>query len=195
MNLIYTQRHWLPRLIDITVTLIAWAAFAGLLYIGFMGLMADQRQGLHIDMGALMLFGMESLLFYLALSLSMASVLSIWAAYREKQAAGFKRRKRVPIMSDQALSDSFRVDHRLLQLVQEQQVLTVHNDEQGHFLAVDMPGLEQRYLALDPPVEPEVVMISVDNATHRWQTFNKTHGSESLVSMRKADVINGYSRH
>lgn len=195
MTLICTPRHWLPRLIDTAFTLFAWGLFGWLLYIGIVGLLAEQDRGLRIEMDALLLFGMESLLFYLVLSLSIAILLSTWATYREKQAAGFTRRKWVPIMSDEALSDSFRVEHRLLQLVQEQQVQTVHNDEHGHFLSVDMPDVEARYLAIEQPVKPEVVMIAVDNAAHRRQTFSATHAAESLVSMRKAEVINGHTRH
>lgn len=165
MNLICTPRHWLPRMIDITLTLCAWALFAWLLYIGLMGLtglMSDQGQGLRIDMDTLLLFGLESLLLYLLLSLTIASVLSIWATYRKKHAAGFKRRQRVPIMSDETLSDSFRVDHRLLQLLQKQQVLTVHNDEYGHVLSVEMPELKKHYVALKQTVKPELVLVGHD---------------------------------
>lgn len=193
MNLICTPRHWLPRLIDTTFTLFAWGLLGWLLYIGITGLLAEQSRGLRIELDALLLFGLESLLFYIVLSLSIAIFLSTWATYREKRAAGFTRRKWVPIMTDEALSDSFRVDHRLLQLVQEQQVQTVHNDEHGHFLSVDMPEVEARYGAPKLPDKPEVVMIAVDNATHSWQTFSATHGSESLAS--KVQVINGHSRH
>lgn len=195
MTLICTPRHWLPRLIDIAFTLFAWGLFGWLLYIGIIGLLAEQGRGLHIEMDALLRFGLESLLFYLLLSLSIAIVLSTWATYREKRAAGFTRRQWVPIMTDEALSDSFRVEHRLLQLVQEQQVLTVHNDEHGHFLSVDMPEVEALYVAPKQPVEPEVVMIAVDKTSHAWQTFSATHGAASLASLRKTDVINGHTRH
>ncbi|WP_150304832.1 poly-beta-1,6-N-acetyl-D-glucosamine biosynthesis protein PgaD [Pseudomonas saliphila] len=195
MTLICTPRHWMPKLIDTAFTLAAWGLLAWLLYIGIAGLLAEQSQGLRIEMDALLLFGLESLLFYLVLSLSIAIVLSTWATFREKRAARFTRRKWVPIMSDEALSNSFRVEHRLLQLVQEQQVQTVHNDEHGHFLSVDMPEVEARYGVSKLPDKPEVVMIAVDNASHAWQTFSATHGAESLVSLPKTDVINGQTRH
>ncbi|WP_022961635.1 poly-beta-1,6-N-acetyl-D-glucosamine biosynthesis protein PgaD [Halopseudomonas pelagia] len=157
MNLIYTPRHWLPRLIDIILTLIAWVVFVWLLYNGITDLIADQRQGPRIEMGTQLLSGLDSLLLYLVLSLLVACILSIWAAYRKKQAAGFERRKRVPIMSDETLSTSFGVDHRLLKLLQEQQVLTVHNDEHGQLLSVEMRDLNKHYAARKPLVKPELV--------------------------------------
>lgn len=191
MNLICTPRHWLPKLIDSTFTLIAWGLFVWLLSIGFIGLLADQSQGLRIDTSALLLFGLESLLFYVVLSLSIAIVLSTWATYREKRAAGFKRRRGVPILSDEALSDSFRVDHRVLQLVQKQQVLTVHNDEDGHFLSMDMPAMEKPYVEPKQPVKLEVLMIVEDIPSFRWQPRSGTNGFEGLASMPKAEVTNG----
>jgi biofilm PGA synthesis protein PgaD len=147
MNLIRTPRHWLPRLFDITLTLIAWVVFAWLLYNGIIELIADQRQGPRIDTDTQILSGLDSLLLYLVLGLLVACILIVWAKYRKKQAAGFERRKRVPIMSDASLSSSFGVDPRLLKLIQKQQVLTVHNDDEGHFLSVEMPELKKHYAA------------------------------------------------
>lgn len=147
MNLIHTPRHWLPRLVDIVLTVIAWVVFIWLMYNGIIDLIDDQKQGPRIEMGTQLLSGLDSLLLYLVLSLLVACILSIWATYRKRQAAGFERRKRVPIMSDTTLSGSFGVDPRLMKLLQEQQVLTVHNDDDGHLLSVEMPELKKHYAA------------------------------------------------
>lgn len=156
MNLIYTPRHWLPRLVDIILTLIAWVVFIWLLYNGILDVMADQRQGPRIEMGTQLLSGLDSLLLYLVLSLLVACILSIWAVYRKRQAAGFERRKRVPDMSDETLSDSFGIDHRLLSLLQGQQVLTVHNDEHGGLLSVEMRDLKKHYAARKQSVKVQL---------------------------------------
>lgn len=158
MNLIHTPQHWLPRLVDTILTLIAWVVFIWLMYNGIIDLINDQKQGPRIDMGTPLLSGLDSLLLYLALSLVMGCVLSIWAAYRKRQAAGFERRKRVPIMSDNTLSGSFGIDLRLLKLLQGQQVLTVHNDENGHLLSVEMPDLKKHYAARKEEQRPERVV-------------------------------------
>lgn len=157
MNLIRTPRHWLPRLVDIILTVIAWVVFIWLMYNGIIDLIDDQKQGPRIEMGTQLLSGLDSLLLYLVLSLLVACILSIWATYRRKQAAGFERRKRVPIMSDATLSSSFGVDPRLTKLLQEQQVLTVHNDEDGHLLSVEMPDLNKHYAARKQQAKPELV--------------------------------------
>lgn len=158
MNLIHTPRHWLPRLVDIVLTVIAWLVFIWLMYNGIIDLIDDQKQGPRIEMGTQLLSGLDSLLLYLVLSLLVACILSVWAAYRKRQAAGFERRKRVPIMSDTTLSGSFGVDPRLMKLLQEQQVLTVHNDDDGHLLSVEMPELRKHYAARKQAQKPETVV-------------------------------------
>lgn len=157
MNLIRTQRHWLPQLLDIILTLIAWVVFAWLLYNGIIELIADQTRGPRIDVSIQLLSGLESLLLYLVLSLLVACTLIIWATYRKKQAAGFERRRRVPIMSDAILSSSFGVSSQLLKLLQEQRVLIVHSDDDGHLLSVEMPELNKHYTARTKPVKPELL--------------------------------------
>tara|TARA_R110000822_G_scaffold21702_1_gene68341 strand:+ start:5931 stop:6416 length:486 start_codon:yes stop_codon:yes gene_type:complete len=157
MNLIHTPRHWLPQLVDIILTIIAWVVFVWLMYNGIVDLIDDQRQGPRIEMGTQLLSGLDSLLLYLVLSLMVAGILSIWAVYRRKQADKFERRKRVPDISDTTLSSSFGVDPRLMKLLQEQQVLTVHNDDDGHLLSVEMPELKKHYAARKKQQKPDLV--------------------------------------
>ncbi|MFN3579116.1 MAG: poly-beta-1,6-N-acetyl-D-glucosamine biosynthesis protein PgaD [Pseudomonas sp.] len=156
MKLIRTPRHWLPRLVDILLTVIAWVLFVWLMYNGIIDLIADQRQGPRIELGTELLSGLDSLLLYLVMSLLVACVLTMWASYRRDQAAGFERRQRVPIMSDETLSSSFGVNPRLMQLLQKQQVLRVHNDEHGHLLSVEMPELNKHYAARKKRAAPEL---------------------------------------
>lgn len=157
MNLISTPRHWLPQLVDIMLTLIAWIVFVWLMVNGVTDLLADQEQGPRIDMGTELLSGLDSLLLYLVLSLLVAGVLIFWATYQKRQAAGFERRQRVPIISDETLSTSFRIDPRLLKLLQGQQVMTVHNDGDGRVLSVEMPDLQKHYAARKQLTQPELV--------------------------------------
>lgn len=157
MSLIYTPRHWLSQLVDIMLTVIAWIVFVWLVYGGILDLMTDQGQGPRIEMDTPLLSGLDSLLLYLMLSILVACILIFWATYRKKQAAGFERRKRVPIMSDETLSNSFGVDLSLLKILQQQQVMTVHNGEDGGFLSVEMPALHQHPATRKKQVKPALV--------------------------------------
>lgn len=140
MTLIKTPQHWLPRLVDTLLTLVAWAGFIYLVVEGVVMLLASGWHGPRLEWGSQLLRTMDTLLIYIVCSLLIGVVLLGWAKYNQVRAARYERRLRMPDLSRQALSCSFNVSVETLSRLHSSQVVTLHNDELGSLVWVELPA-------------------------------------------------------
>lgn len=137
--LIRTQQRWLPRTIDTFLTLLAWCGMTYLLLQGIAAVIANGQQGPRPSLGVEFLLTLDTLLIYLLVALAIGVALLAWAKYHEYRAAWRQRRVRVPNVCERGLSRSFQVSLAILDCLRTQQVLILHNNEQGALAAVVFP--------------------------------------------------------
>jgi biofilm PGA synthesis protein PgaD len=131
--LIHTERRWLPRLIDATLTLIAWAAFVYLFLNGFIAVLEHKPSAQeHLHFG-LLFATVSTLAFYLIIGLVNALVLMSWAKYNQIRRR-VERRNRIPALTSEQLRGSFDLPEHLLQTLRGHQICTIYNDEEGRIV-------------------------------------------------------------
>jgi biofilm PGA synthesis protein PgaD len=139
--LIRTQQHWLPRLVDILLTIAAWVGFLSLIYIGTKGLIGSIPHDLRLSFSNNLMRTLQTLLVYVAGGALMGAILLIWAKYNEVRAGLYERRAFVPPIGVEALSSSFEVSDAIIKFLQNEQVWILHNYEHGELSAVEAPKL------------------------------------------------------
>lgn len=157
--IIRTRQHPLARLLDILATVLAWGMFAWLIFDGVRTTRpAERTSTLEIDS----LFGAtaNSLMLYLLLSLIITLILLGWAKYNQKRAGRFERRQRIPNIEDSKLCQSFGVGPSLLPLLQNEQIMTIFNDDYGDIDSAFINS-QQRLVTLQP--QPDLDLRIVDN--------------------------------
>lgn len=140
MTLIKTPQHWFPRLVDILLTLAAWAGFIYLMVEGVAALLVTGWQGPRLDWGNQLLRTLDTLFIYVVCSVLIAVSLLGWAKYNQVRAARYERRLRMPDLSRRDLSRSFNVSVETLSRLHSAQVVTLHNDEFGSLVWVELPA-------------------------------------------------------
>ncbi|KES25537.1 MULTISPECIES: poly-beta-1,6-N-acetyl-D-glucosamine biosynthesis protein PgaD [unclassified Pseudomonas] len=140
MNLIKTPQHWLPRSLDVLLTLCAWAIFVWLMERGIASLLASGWRGPRLDWSGQFLQTLDTLMVYVLCSALIAALLVSWARYNQIRAARYERRSRMPDLSRQALSRSFNISGDTLARLHGAQVVTLHNDEHGNLVWVENPA-------------------------------------------------------
>lgn len=140
--LIHTRQGGLMRLVDVLVTLLAWAGF---LYLFARGVLAMLHyQGSDVESRLVLLHAtFDTLGWYLVIALFNASVLAAWAIYNQIRRR-VERRGKIPALDDGKLLASFRLTPQLLRTLRSGQVIVVHNDEQGGIADVvvrTIPGM------------------------------------------------------
>lgn len=138
--LIRTQQRLLPRLIDITLTLAAWFGMAYLVVQGVKGLLQGGQNSPRLWFGIEFLQTLDTLLIYLLVGLAIGAVLLAWAKYNERRADWYQRRERMPDICERGLSANFQVSLPILDCLQNQQVLILHNHAHGALAAIEFPG-------------------------------------------------------
>lgn len=142
MTLIKTSQHWLHRMIDLVLTLAAWAAFTFLLVRGLKAMAEASRSGAQQDLTEQMVHTFGTLMVYTLCAVLIGLALFAWAKYNEIRARHFDRRTRVSNVGERTLMKSFRVTSETYQRLRTQQVVILHNDEIGDLIWVEGPVLE-----------------------------------------------------
>ncbi|SFM26388.1 poly-beta-1,6-N-acetyl-D-glucosamine biosynthesis protein PgaD [Marinobacter zhejiangensis] len=163
MMLIQTQQHWLPRLLNIIFTLLAWAAFAYLMIDGINTLLHGGPRPKEFSLPGEFFATLHSLLWYLVMAAALSAVLLGWAKYNERRAARYHRRKRMPDITEAQLAASFGVSVEVLKMMQQEQVLVLFNDGEGRlseasFVRQDCHNLDVR--STQAPL-PETELLAV----------------------------------
>ncbi len=158
-SIVRTTQHWLPKVIDTGLTLMAWIGFLYLLATGFLSLV--QENVYNQQSGKLLLETVNSMTFYLILAGVMVSGFLAWAKYSQLRVQRFDRRKRVPEITEQKLAQSFRLHQGVLSFLQRQQRLVVHSDEQGHVQAFEFLTLGKLHAANEPIRLDDALLSSI----------------------------------
>lgn len=139
--IVQTQQHWLPKALDVVLTLLAWYAFLWLMA-GGIGNMLEQ--GVRITFSKLppqLLATALNVLTYTAMGVALTVLLLVWAKYNQIRAGRYTRRARIPDMCDSRLSVSFGVHPSVVQPMRGESRLVFHNDHNGDLERAHLPGL------------------------------------------------------
>ncbi|WP_460132380.1 poly-beta-1,6-N-acetyl-D-glucosamine biosynthesis protein PgaD [Pseudomonas sp. S1_E04] len=129
MKLVRTRQHFLLWMIDVLLTLMAWAGLVWLLARGI-GSMLETHAGPRLE--APIFAALNTLQIYLWIALFNAVILVTWARYQQRKGRKFaQRRAEAKALSDQRLSESFSLAEGDLEQLRRPGVLVIHNDEDG----------------------------------------------------------------
>lgn len=145
--LIKTRQHWLPRILNIGFTILAWGAFAYLMVDGVGILFYGEPRPKEFALPWEFFDTLHSLLWYLLMACVLSATLLIWAKYNQHRASRYSRRQRIPDITEQQLANSFGVSAQVLEMIHLEQILVLHNDAKGNPSEVSFVG--QGYQKLD----------------------------------------------
>ena len=129
MKLIRTRQNSLMWIIDVVLTLLAWAGLIWLLARGI-NAMLETHGGPRIE--APIFAALNTLQIYLWIALFNALILVSWARYQQRKGRKFaQRRAEANALSDKNLSESFKLGEGDLEQLRRPGVLVIHNDEEG----------------------------------------------------------------
>lgn len=125
-TLIYTERRFLPKLLDGLLTLLAWAGFIWLIYYGLAKVLE-----VHPNIGPRPVgLALGTIAIYLLVAVFNTAILIIWAKYNQKRFKVERRNRREP-MSDGELIGHFSVDPGLYQKMQQAKVSVINHCGKG----------------------------------------------------------------
>lgn len=131
--LIFTEQRLLPRLVDIVLTLIAWAGFLWLIYTGVVETLIKRP-----EMGPRPVAStFNTLTLYLVIAVFYGATLIIWAKYNQFRFRT-ERRSRKPGLERDDVAESFRVSPELVTELSQARVSVAHHDEHGGLIGVDI---------------------------------------------------------
>ena len=129
MKLVRTRQSTVMWLIDVLLTLMAWAGLVWLLARGITS-MFETHGGPRIE--APIFAALNTLQIYLWIALFNAVILVTWARYQQRKGRKFaQRRAEAKALSDQNLNESFSLAEGDLEQLRRPGVLVIHNDEDG----------------------------------------------------------------
>ncbi|MDO4236701.1 poly-beta-1,6-N-acetyl-D-glucosamine biosynthesis protein PgaD [Pseudomonas sp.] len=129
MKLVRTRQNLVMWIIDVLLTLLAWAGLVWLLARG-MNAMLETHGGPRLE--APIFAALNTLQIYLWIALFNAVILIAWARYQQRKGRKFaQRRAEANALSDQHLSESFNLGEGDLEQLRRPGVLVIHNDEEG----------------------------------------------------------------
>ena len=129
MKLVRTRQSTVMWIIDVILTLMAWAGLVWLLARGITS-MLETHGGPRIE--APIFAALNTLQVYLWIALFNAVILVTWARYQQRKGRKFaQRRAEAKALSDQNLNESFSLAEGDLEQLRRPGVLVIHNDEDG----------------------------------------------------------------
>ena len=129
MKLIRTRQNTVMWIVDVVLTLLAWAGLIWLLARGI-NAMLETHGGPRIE--APIFAALNTLQVYLWIALFNALILVTWARYQQRKGRKFaQRRAEANALSDKNLSESFKLGEGDLEQLRRPGVLVIHNDEEG----------------------------------------------------------------
>lgn len=129
MKLIRTRQNTVMWIVDVVLTLLAWAGLIWLLARGI-NAMLETHGGPRIE--APIFAALNTLQIYMWIALFNALILVSWARYQQRKGRKFaQRRAEANALSDKNLSESFKLGEGDLEQLRKPGVLVIHNDEEG----------------------------------------------------------------
>ncbi|WP_338921338.1 poly-beta-1,6-N-acetyl-D-glucosamine biosynthesis protein PgaD [Pseudomonas silesiensis] len=164
MKIITTRQRPVLIVVDTLFTVLAWAGFLYLLFMGIWPLIGP-HDGPRFS--APVFDALGTLQVYLWVAVFNALVLIGWARYQQRKSKSFaQRRMPAPVIDDQALSKSFKLNRERLHKLRSPGSMTIHNDHDGdishvvsHFFTID----PRPPVSLQPLENPKVVRRPSDD--------------------------------
>lgn len=129
MKLVRTRQRSVMWVIDVLLTLIAWAGLIWLLARGINSIL-QTHGGPRLE--APIFAALNTLQIYLWIAVFNAIILISWARYQQRRGRQFaQRRAEAKALSDQHLSESFSLAEGDLEQLRRPGVLVIHNDDEG----------------------------------------------------------------
>ena len=129
MKLVRTRQRKVMWLIDVLLTLMAWAGLIWLLARGINS-MLETHGGPRLE--APIFAALNTLQVYMWIAVLNAVILVSWARYQQRKGRKFaQRRAQANALSDKNLSESFSLGEGELEQLRRPGVLVIHNDEDG----------------------------------------------------------------
>lgn len=129
MKLVRTRQRLVMWIIDVVLTLMAWAGLIWLLARGITS-MLETHGGPRIE--APIFAALNTLQVYLWIALFNAVILVTWARYQQRKGRKFaQRRAEGNALSDKRLSESFSLGEGDLEQLRRPGVLVIQNDDEG----------------------------------------------------------------
>ena len=129
MKLIRTRQNTVMWIVDVVLTLLAWAGLIWLLARGI-NAMLETHGGPRIE--APIFAALNTLQIYMWIALFNALILVSWARYQQRKGRKFaQRRAEANALSDKNLSERFKLGEGDLEQLRKPGVLVIHNDEEG----------------------------------------------------------------
>lgn len=130
--LIFTERRWLPRIIDAALTLLGWCGFIWLFVQGLL----KTLQTMPFSGPRPLESGLSTLTLYIAIGLFNALLLIGWAKYNQIRFRVERRRHR-PGLELQEVAQSFAISPQDVSRLNSHDVLRVHHDRFGKITRVE----------------------------------------------------------
>ncbi|PHM37548.1 poly-beta-1,6-N-acetyl-D-glucosamine biosynthesis protein PgaD [Xenorhabdus innexi] len=129
--LIFTEQKLLPRLIDITLTVLAWVGFV---YLFIAGLFNSPHHG---PKPVISIFSPElsSITLYIIVALFNAFLLIGWAKYNQIRFR-IERRRHRPALNHNEIATSFSLGEKLINNLNQGKVSSITHDNHGHIVGV-----------------------------------------------------------
>jgi biofilm PGA synthesis protein PgaD len=129
MKLVRTRQRSIMWIIDVLLTLMAWAGLVWLLVRGITS-MLETHGGPRIE--APIFAALNTLQVYMWIAIFNAVILVSWARYQQRKGRKFaQRRAEANALTDKTLSESFSLGEGDLEQLRRPGVLVIHNDEEG----------------------------------------------------------------
>ncbi|PHM46050.1 poly-beta-1,6-N-acetyl-D-glucosamine biosynthesis protein PgaD [Xenorhabdus mauleonii] len=130
--LIFTEQKLSPRLIDILLTILAWAGF---IYLFVLGLFYASHNG---PKPFILTFTSEwgSITLYIAIAIFNALLLIGWARYNQYRFK-IERRSHRPFLTHAEVAKSFFLEQELLDALRKSKVSSITYDNHGHIMEIN----------------------------------------------------------
>ncbi|WP_340619361.1 poly-beta-1,6-N-acetyl-D-glucosamine biosynthesis protein PgaD [Xenorhabdus siamensis] len=129
--LIFTEQRLLPCLIDIILTIIAWAGFA---YLFIVGLFNSPHHGPKPVM-SVFTSEVSSIVLYIIIAIFNSLLLIGWAKYNQIRFR-IERRRHRPALSNEELAKSFSLEQQLMNRLNQGKVSSITYNNHGHIIGI-----------------------------------------------------------
>ncbi|MBC8950996.1 MULTISPECIES: poly-beta-1,6-N-acetyl-D-glucosamine biosynthesis protein PgaD [Xenorhabdus] len=131
--LIFTEQRLWPRLIDILLTILAWAGF---IYLFMVGLFYASHNGPRPFTSTLFTSELDVIAFYIAIAIFNAFLLIGWAKYNQRRFR-IERRCHRPALTHTEVAQSFTLEQKLFDTLRQSKVSSITYDNHGHIIGIN----------------------------------------------------------
>ncbi|MBC8946656.1 poly-beta-1,6-N-acetyl-D-glucosamine biosynthesis protein PgaD [Xenorhabdus indica] len=129
--LIFTEQRLLPRLIDIILTIIAWAGFT---YLFIVGLFNSPHHGPK-PVTSVFTSEVSSIVLYIIIAIFNSLLLIGWARYNQIRFR-IERRRHRPVLNNEELAKSFSLEPQLMNRLNQGKVSSITYNTHGHMIGI-----------------------------------------------------------